>query len=284
MRLVQIGSDTVPAIGQGTWQMGVDPSQRSREIDALRYGVEQGLALIDTAEMYAQGGCERVVGDAVRDIRDRVFIVTKAWPNHHGASDLPAALQGSLDRLGVDRVDLYLLHWPSRDTALAETVPALAKLLRDGLTRFIGVSNFPTPHLQQAEALLPAGALIAADQVEYHLLNRRAETALIPYAAEKTGLAVMAYSPLKDVFAAPHRHSGMAVLRDIAQAHQIFPQTAALAYLIGSGPVAAIPKAVQRTHIDANRAALDVELTRDERSRIQRAFHSPPQELPYEAL
>lgn len=283
MRAIHIGSDLVPAIGQGTWKMGHEPSARSKEIDALRYGVEMGLTLIDTAEMYAEGGSERVVQEAIRDIRDRVFVVSKVWPTNQSGEGLINALHGSLDRLGLSQVDLYLLHWPSQRHPLSETLEALAQVREEKLARYVGVSNFPTPHLQKAQALMPSHIKLAADQVEYHLLNRRAETALIRYASLHQ-VAVMAYSPVKDLASLNKNAAPYGVLKKLADRKNVSPEAVALAYLIGSGPVIAIPKAVQRHHIDANRAALDIELSDEERTALQDAFLSPEEELPYEAL
>lgn len=283
MKTVTIGSDSVPAIGQGTWKMGTDHARTSEEISALRYGIEQGLTLIDTAEMYADGGAERVVGEAIHDLRDRVFVVTKVWPNHQSPEELPQALESSLKRLQIAQADLYLLHWPSRDYPLKETLVALAKAQAEGLTRYIGVSNFPTPYLHLASELIKNQAHLAVDQVEYQLSNRRVENALLPY-VEQHDVALMAYSPVKDVVQLNPQTNAYAELRRIADSHGVPCETVALAYLIGSGPVAAIPKAVNPRHIDANRRALDLELSDDERQTLQDAFASPVEELPYQAL
>ncbi|PSR21812.1 MAG: aldo/keto reductase [Sulfobacillus acidophilus] len=263
--------------------MGEVTSQRTVEVDALRYGIEQGLTVIDTAEMYADGGAEEVVKEAIKDIRNQVFLVTKVWPTHQSREALPKALDASLTRLGTSYVDLYLLHWPSQSVPLEQTLNALAQVQEQGLARYLGVSNFPTPYLKQAQELLPDGATIAADQVEYHLANRRAETALIPYCVDRQ-IAVMAYTPVKGIPSLRPASAGYRVLSHIAHDHQVSPATIALAYLIGSGPVIAIPKAIQYRHIDANRAALDVLLSDVERQAIRRAFASPEEELPYEAL
>jgi diketogulonate reductase-like aldo/keto reductase len=263
--------------------MGEDQSVRTAEVEALRYGISQGLTVVDTAEMYANGGAEEVVKDAISDIREQVFLVTKVWPNHQSREALPQALEGSLRRLGTPYVDLYLLHWPSRWVPLEETLIALAQVQQQGLARYVGVSNFPTPYLKRAKNLLPDRVHIVADQVEYHLSNRRAETALISYCQEQH-IAMMAYSPIKELATLRPASAGYRVLSQIAQDHQVNLTTIALAYLIGAGPVVAIPKAIQRRHIDANRAALDVYLTDVERQAIRRAFFSPATELPYEAL
>ncbi len=283
MKTVRIGADSVPAIGQGTYQMGSDPVSRGTEVAALRYGIEQGLTLIDTAEMYADGGAEQVVGEAVSGIRDRVFLVTKVWPPHMSANGIRRALEASLRRLRVDQVDLYLLHWPSQEHPIQESLEGLAAIHQAGLARYVGISNFPTPHLKEAMTLFPSGTAIAADQVEYHLLNRRAETALIPYARERH-VAIMAYSPVKDLRQLSSADPRIQVLQGIAEHHGATIESVALAYLIGAGPVVAIPKAVGRAHIDANRAALDLTLTEEDRRAIAAAFPRNDEELPFHAL
>ncbi len=282
MHYLQIGDDRVPAVGQGTWKMGVEGQDHRAEADAVRYGIDLGLTLIDTAEAYAQGGSERVVAQAIQGLRDRVFLVTKVAPSNAGRQSFRFSLTESLKRLQTDYVDLYLLHWPSKTVPLEETLEAMATARRDGLIRYIGVSNFPKEQLDEAQKML--GDLpIAADQVEYQLTNRRAETALIPYAA-RCGTAIMAYSPVKDLFDLGEDHPGKLTLKQIAEAHRVSSETVALAYLIGSGPVVAIPKAVQRAHIEANRQALDLELTQDERRALQEAFPGPQEDLPFVAL
>ncbi|NMP23609.1 aldo/keto reductase [Sulfobacillus harzensis] len=282
MQEVVIHGHHVPAVGQGTWKMGADPSRHTAEVDALRHGIEQGLTLIDTAEMYADGGAERVVGEAIRDVRDQVFVVSKVWPTHMGASDLLGALEQSLKRLKIDAVDLYLLHWPSRHHPLAESLGALKKAQDRGLARHVGVSNFPTPQLKQAESVVP-DLTIAADQVEYHLENRRAEVALIPYAAERQ-IAVMAYSPVKNLRSLSANDGRFQVLDTLAKKYDCTPETIALAFLIHHGSVIAIPKAVQKSHIDANRQALELVLTSEDLAAIDRAFPPASEELEYQAL
>jgi diketogulonate reductase-like aldo/keto reductase len=135
---------TIPSLGQGTWRMGEDRARRKEEVAALRLGIELGLTLIDTAEMYADGEAERVVAEAIRDVRSSVFLVSKVWPTHARAVDVRTACARSLERLGVDHLDAYLFHRPSPTVPLSETMAALVELVRDGLTRTIGVSNFPT--------------------------------------------------------------------------------------------------------------------------------------------
>lgn len=283
MKTIRIGTVAVPAIGQGTWKMGADPAHRTEEIDAIRYGLGCGLTLIDTAEMYADGGSERVVGEAIHDVRESVFLVSKVWPSHMTRDGIMRALEESLKRLRTPYLDLYLLHWPSQEHPLTGALKGLADAHGQGLIRHAGISNFPTKELKDAQALMPAGTTIDADQVEYHLLNRRAEHALLPYAAQE-GIAVMAYSPVKMLTSLTQEDPRRVLLEALAETHQTTMAAIALAYLIQAGPVVAIPKAVTKTHIDANRQALDVALTVDDVAAIQQAFPAQGEELPFQAL
>ncbi|AEJ40034.1 oxidoreductase [Sulfobacillus acidophilus TPY] len=279
MTKVLIEGEEVPAIGQGTWRLGHDPKTRSAEVDALRYGIAQGLTLIDTAEMYADGGAEQVVGEAVRDVSETVFIVSKVWPNHASYDGVLHALQQSLNRLGRPYVDLYLLHWPSRHYPLVDTLNALVTAKRQGLARHIGVSNFPADLLEQALAITEGA--ISVNQVEYHLLNRRAEHRLLGYYPR---VATMAYSPVKGLTALESDHPGRQVLQRLAETYQATPETVALAWLIAHPGVVAIPKAVHREHIDANRRALELTLTSADRAALDAAFPAVKEDIPLQAL
>lgn len=283
MKTVTMGGEHVPKIAQGTWHMGEDPRQHTQEVDALRYGINQGLTLIDTAEMYAEGGAEKVVGEAISDMRDEVFLVSKVWPNHQSPEQLPRALDKSRKRLGCDYLDLYLLHWPSRDYPLQDTLTALANVQAAGLTRYIGLSNFPTPYFIQAQNLLGSRAHLVADQVEYHLTLRSAETTLIPYAMGHH-IAVMGYSPLKHMVRSNLSQRPWDTLQKIAISHGVSPYTVALAALIRFDPVVVIAKAVSPQHIDHNRAALDLQLAPKEWEMIDQAFPPSQQELAYHPL
>lgn len=272
-RMKRIGlpgtDERLPAIGQGTWRMGESRRARTREVDALRLGLSLGLTLIDTAAVYGAGEAESIVGDAIADCREQVFVVTKVWPSHASAAALLASARASLRRLRTDRVDALLLHWPTRSVPLAETLGALAELRRSGLARHIGVSNFDRRWLERARAALPAGERLAIDQVPYSLGNRRAEIAVLPQ-ARSDGQLVMAYSPLDRGRAA----RGDTCLEAIARRHDASPAQVALAWLIAGDGVVAIPKATRPDHVRANAAAADLLLTDEERQSIA-AAHPP---------
>lgn len=268
MKFMQIGQKRVPTIGQGTWRMGMDSSQRDKEIMALRYGIDQGLTLIDTAEMYADGESERIVGEAIRPYAaDDIFVVSKVWPNHASYEGTLAALDASRQRLQRDTIDLYLLHWPSQEHPLAPTLNALEHALQKGWIGAIGVSNFPTELLDEARNQMTQP--LVANQVEYSLTARAVEHTLLPY-AHNNHIAIMAYSPVK------HLHeideSRRQTLAAIAENHQATPYMVALSWVIRHSNVCAIPKAVSFEHIDQNRKSADLILSREELLALDQAF------------
>jgi len=192
--------DRVPALGQGTWRMGEKKSAHRDEVAALRLGIELGMTLIDTAEMYGEGGAEEVVADAIEGQRERVFIVTKVYPHHASRSELPKACERSLKRLRIDTIDLYLLHWRERTPALEETVQAFEKLRSTGKIKRWGVSNFDVDDMEELLAL-DNGTNCAANQVLYNLENREIEFDLLSFLTsnikpQTSSIPVMAYSPV----------------------------------------------------------------------------------------
>ncbi len=191
-RTVLVAGQRLPAIGQGTWYMGENASARREEVMALRAGVDCGLTLIDTAEMYAEGGAEEVVGDAIRGIRDRVFVVSKVYPWNAGGSNMAAACEASLRRLGTDYLDLYLLHWRG-NYSLQETVTAMETLVAQGKIRHWGVSNLDYADMQELWQV-KGGKACAANQVLYHLASRGIEYDLLPWCQQQS-MPVMAYCP-----------------------------------------------------------------------------------------
>ena len=194
MRTVTLPSgETVPALGQGTWYMGENRGQARQEADALRLGIDLGMTLIDTAEMYASGGAETVVARAIAGLREKAFIVSKVLPNNASRSGTIAACERSLKRLGTDRIDLYLLHWRGGHT-LADTVAGFESLREAGKIRYWGVSNLDVDDMEELLGV-PAGGACASDQVLYHLDSRGIEYDLLPWCA-KHAVPVMAYSPL----------------------------------------------------------------------------------------
>jgi diketogulonate reductase-like aldo/keto reductase len=259
--------ERVPVLGQGTWHMAEDTRRRQDEIDALRVGIDLGLTLIDTAEMYANGRTEQLVGEAIRGVRNDVFLVTKVLPSHATIQGTVAACEGSLKRLGTDRLDLYLLHW--RGTVpLDETVKAFGQLLQSGKIHAWGVSNFDVDDMRDL-ARTAGGSDVATDQVLYNLERRGIEFDLMPWCAQH-GLPIMAYTPIGQT-----RFFGDPSLQRVAARHGATPAQIALAWVLRNDGVIAIPKASTVAHVQENRAAVDLHLTRDDLALLDRAFAPP---------
>lgn len=274
VRTVNLPSGTpVPALGQGTWHMGDDPSRRAEELDALRTGIDLGMTLIDTAEMYGSGAAEELVGEAVEGRKDEVFLVSKVLPSNADRHGTVEACRASLRRLRTDHIDLYLLHWRG-GVPLAETVEALEGLVRAGDIRHWGVSNLDTDDL----ADLPEGAVPATDQILYNLSRRGPEFDLLPRCRELS-VPVMAYSPVEQGRLLDHP-----ALRSVADAHGATPAQVALAWVLRHDDVVAIPKASSRGHVEENRAAADLRLTDEDRATLDEAFPPPTRKRPLEIL
>ena len=265
----------VPALGQGTWMMAERPEQRAAEIAALREGVELGLTLIDTAEMYADGASERLVGEAIVGMRDRVFLVSKAYPHNASRDRLPAACEASLRRLGTDRLDLYLLHWRG-SVPLAETVEAMERLVAAGKVLRWGVSNLDVDDME--ELLAAGGAACAADQVLWNLTRRGPERNLLPW-LDARSMPLMAYSPVEQ-----GRLLGHPELVAIAGELGATPAQVALAWLLARDGVIAIPKAGSVAHVCENRAAADLVMDAAVMARLDLAFPAPRGRVPLEML
>ena len=265
----------VPVLGQGTWMMAEQPARRADELAALRAGVELGLTLIDTAEMYADGESERLVGEAIRGLREQVFLVSKASPQNASRQRLPQACEASLKRLGTDRLDLYLLHWRGR-VPLAETVESMESLVAAGKIRRWGVSNFDTTDLQ--ELIAAGGAACATDQVLYNLTRRGPEYDLLPWLAGRS-IPVMAYSPVEQ-----GRLLGDLRIRELAANLGATPAQVALAWVLRHGHVMAIPRAGRVAHVQENRAAADLHLSASDLAALDAAFPRPGKRLPLEML
>lgn len=269
----------MPVLGQGTWYMGEDPAAKRAEVAALRLGMDLGLSLIDTAEMYADGGAEEVVAAAIAGCRAEAFLVSKVYPHHADRRGVQAACERSLRRLGTDHLDLYLLHW--RGTVpLAETLEAFEALKRAGKVRDFGVSNFDLEDMQEA-AGLPGGKHVATNQVLYNLMRRGIEWDLLPW-CQRHGIPVMAYSPLESAPNEQARMLARPALRAVAERHEASPAQIALAWVLRQEGVVAIPKAVQPAHVRANRAALDIVLTADDLAELDAAFPPPGHRVPLE--
>ena len=254
----------VPVLGQGTWRMAEHAADGAAELEALRRGLDLGLTLIDTAEAYASGASERLVGEAIEGRRDEVFLVTKVSPSHATRDGVIAACDGSLRRLRTDRIDLYLLHWPAR-VPLEETIDGFRTLVDAGKIVRWGVSNFDVPLLEDLLEV-PGGSDVAANQVLYNLRRRGIERDLVPWCSER-GIPIMAYTPLGD-----GGLLGDPTLAHVAQRHGATPAQVALAWVLRLDLMLAIPKAARRSHVEENRRALDIDLTDDDLSELGAAF------------
>ncbi len=268
--------DKVPQLGQGTWRMGESTRKREAEIAALRLGIDLGLTLIDTAEMYGDGVAEGIVAEAIHGRRDECFIVTKVLPENATRAGTIAACERSLKRLKTDRIDLYLLHWRGR-TALEETLAGFAALIEAGAIRLWGVSNFDVDDMEELLAL-PGGTGCATNQVLYNLRRRGIEAGLLPWCRER-GIPIMAYSPIEQGRLLRER-----TLTGIAMRHRATPAQIALAWVLRQRDMMVIPKSGTLDHVRENRAALDITLTEQDLGELDRAFPPPKGQRPLELL
>ena len=262
---------TVPEIGIGTWFVGDEPSRRDEEIDAIRAGLDAGLRVIDTAEMYGDGRSEQLVGEAIRGRRDEVFLVSKVLPYNASAAGMRSAVQASLRRLGTDRLDLYLLHWRG-SVPFDETVTAFERLQQDGDIVAWGVSNLDPDDMAE----LPHGC--ATDQVLYNPIRRGPELDLFPMLRSQ-GIPVMAYSPLEQA-----RLLDDSRLQALAAESGLSAAQLVLAWVIRDGDVLAIPKAGSVAHARQNAAVLGMTLSAEVRAEIDRLFPAPRRPVPLEML
>jgi diketogulonate reductase-like aldo/keto reductase len=269
--------EMIPVLGQGTWHMAEDPRRRADEIAALRLGIDLGMTLIDTAEMYADGGAEELVGQAIEGRRDEVFLVSKVLPHHATRRGTVEACDRSLMRLNVDTIDLYLLHWPGT-IPLEETLDAFDVLIGAGKIRYWGVSNFDVADLEKLVDLT-GGEQVATDQVLYNLNRRGIEFDLLPW-CRRSGLPVMAYSPIEQ--GRLLRHPGL--LAVAARYPGVTPAQVALAWVLRQDGVCAIPRASKPAHVRENRAALDIRLTSQDLADLDRAFPPPTHKQPLAML
>jgi diketogulonate reductase-like aldo/keto reductase len=262
---------SVPCLGQGTWRMGETPSKRAQEIAALRYGLDLGLTLIDTAEMYADGGAESLLGEALQGRRDRVFLVSKVYPQNAGGAALRRACENSLRRLATDRIDLYLLHWRG-GVPLKATIEGMTALEREGKIRAWGVSNFDAGDM--TELFGAGGAECATNQILYNLVRRGPEFDLLPAMAARA-IPAMAYSPIEQ-----GRLPKSSALDEIARRHGATPFQIALAWVLRRPDVIAIPKAATIAHVTANRDALALALDEEALAALDEAFAPPRRKTP----
>ena len=270
--------ETIPVLGQGTWNLGDDPRQRLAEIEALRLGLDLDMNLIDTAEMYGSGAAETLVGEAIYGRREEAFLVTKVLPQNATARGTVSACEASLKRLNTDRIDLYLLHWRGA-VALEETLSGFESLLRAGKIRYWGVSNFDVADLEEL-VCLTGGGNVATDQVLYNLTRRGVEHDLLPWCrARPRRLPVMAYSPIEQ-----GRLLGHSAVRAVADRHAATPTQIALAWVLRAEDVIAIPRTGKVAHTRENRAALDIQLIQQDLEELDRAFPPSTRKRPLEML
>jgi diketogulonate reductase-like aldo/keto reductase len=270
------GGETVPILGQGTWMMGEKAAHRDDEIAALRLGLDLGMTLIDTAEMYGDGGAEKIVAAAIDGRRDETFIVSKVLPSNASKRGTLAACERSLKRLRTDRIDLYLLHWRG-SFALQETIDAFRVLHDQGKIRHWGVSNFDLADMTDLIAL-DGGADAASNQVLYNPMRRGIDFDPAPW-SRAHGIPLMAYSPIEQ-----GRLLKNPALQAIAARHGATPAQIALAWAMRDGATIAIPKATRPDHVRDNRAAHDLVLTKDDLTEIDRAFPPPTRAKPLEMI
>jgi diketogulonate reductase-like aldo/keto reductase len=266
----------VPTLGQGTWTMGEKASEASREVESLRRGIELGMTLIDTAEMYAEGGAERVVAQAIEGQREKVYLVSKVYPWNASRRGTLDACRRSLDRLRTDSIDLYLLHWRG-EHPLADTVEAFEQLRTEGLIDAWGVSNFDTSDMEEL-ATVPSGNNVAVNQILYNLNRRGPEFDLIPWCRERN-IPIMAYSPVDQGALVAN-----ADLIHLAKAYQATAAQVALAFLIRQGNVIAIPKTSSVHRVEENRAAIDLGITDEDWQTLDRQFPGPKRKVPLEMI
>jgi diketogulonate reductase-like aldo/keto reductase len=267
---------TVPRLGMGTWYLGEDPDGRDIQLSALRTGIEIGLTLIDTAEMYGDGAAEELVGKAVAGRRDDVFLVSKVLPHHATREGTAKACQDSLRRLGTDHLDMYLLHWRG-PVPLAEVVEAMEALVHAGLIACWGVSNFDAPDVDELVAV-PGGDHVQTDQVLYNLARRGPEYDLVPMCRE-LGMPLMAYSPVDH-----GRLLEQPAVRRMAADKGVTPAQLAIAWLLRLPDVFAVAKASTRAHVIENRAAMEIGFSQDELDQLDRIFPPPMAKVSLEVL
>lgn len=270
------GGEKVPALGQGTWNMGDDRATRAEEIAALRLGLDLGLRLIDTAEMYGEGLSEQLIAEAIAGRRDEAFLVSKVYPHNASRKGVVAACERSLKRLGTDRLDLYLLHWRG-SVPFAETIEAFEALKKAGKIRHYGVSNLDLDDMQEFVAV-PGGSAVATNQLLYNLTRRGIEWDLLPWLNQHR-IPVMAYSPIEQ-----SRLLRNPRLVKFSQGCGMTPAQVALAWLLARDDVIAIPKTGHRERVRENFGALDRPLAAEQLAELDLLFPPPRKAQPLEML
>ncbi len=268
--------EKAPAFGVGTWRMGENQSRRNEEIAAIRLALDLGVTLIDTAEMYGEGGAEEVIGEAIRGRRDGLFIVSKVYPQNASREGVVAACERSLKRLGADQIDLYLLHWPGK-IPIAQTLGGFMSLKQAGKIRHYGVSNFDVDDLEDTWRA-PGGPDIQTNQLLYNLVRRGIEWDTLAWMRER-GIPAMAYSPLEQARLIKDRR-----LVTFAREHYLTPAQAALGWLLAKDGVMVIPKSSDAGRLKENLSALAKPLTPDQIIELDRLFPAPAEQTPLEML
>lgn len=268
--------EKIAALGQGTWHLAEDSGRWAEEVASIRLGIDLGMTVIDTAEMYGDGAAEALVGEAIAGRRGEVFLVDKVLPHHATREGTVRACKASLDRLGVDDIDLYLLHWRGR-IPLVETIEGFAELKQRGMIRHWGVSNLDTDDMIELSGV-PGGAEVQTNQILYNLARRGPEYALLPWLSEH-GIPSMAYSPIEQGRLIEHP-----ALQPIARRHDATPAQIALAWVLQHDGVIAIPRAGTPSHVRQNAAARDIELTGVDLHDLDHAFPPPTRPRPLEVL
>ena len=277
MRTIALPSgERVPALGLGTWHFGEDPALRAQQIATLRHAVDLGVTLIDTAEMYGEGIAEELIGEALSDRRDEVFLVSKVYSHNASFYQLPVACANSLHRLKTDRIDLYLLHWRG-SIPLHETVAAFHALQDAGKIRYWGVSNFGTNDMKELWKV-SGGTAAATDQILYNLTRRGPEWELMPWLRQHK-IPIMAYSPIEQARLLKNKN-----LIGFAKRHGMTPANAALAWLLADDDVIAIPKTSSPQRLEEDVAALGIELTPEQLAELDKLFPPPDGPRPLEML
>ena len=277
MRTVTLpGGEKVPTLGQGTWYMGDSAARRAEEIASLQAGIDLGMTLVDTAEMYGNGRSEELVGEALAGRRDKVFLVSKVLPSNASRQGTKKACERSLKRLQTEVIDLYLLHWQG-GYPFEETIAGMMDLKQEGKIRHWGVSNMDVAEMREIFDVRK-GNTCAVNQILYNLSRRGVEYDLLPWSRERS-LPVMAYSPIEQ----------SRILRDrtlaaVAKAHNATPAQVALAWVLRNPGIIAIPKAGQVAHVKENAACLDVNLTADDLATLDAAFRPPTRKMSLEML
>ena len=272
MKTLQLSSGReIPILGQGTWRMGEKFARKQAEIDALKLGIDLGMTLIDTAEMYGEGGAEEIVAEAIANRRQEVYLVSKFYPYNASYQGLIAACDRSLSRLKTDYLNLYLLHWRG-SIPLEETLAGLQYLKQAGKILDYGVSNFDIDDMQEIE-FLPGGKEIVINQVLYNLLHRGIEWDLLPWCKQRQ-IPIMAYSPIEQ-----RAFVGNFKLQEIAAKYNVTSTQIALSWLLHQDNIISIPKATNPEHVRENRAALDLKLTTEDLQNLDRSFNPPSRKM-----